>query len=439
MISEPVLKGFIIGLALTILVGPAAQAVRRGEGRAATSSRSSGTWSPSSGTPAAHPGRRAGEPGAAAGAAALAAEGAGLAGRRRCSASLVATVFDLGDHGLELVGTITPGLPVLRAFPTSAAQRLPRPGRARRGRDAGRLRRGPGRGEDLRRQGRLRVDSNRELLGLGVANLGSGLASGMVVNGSLSKTAVNGGAGRQVAALGRHGRRAHRGHPAVPDRAVREAARGDARGRRDRRGDRAGRHRLAAAALPGADAGGSASIYRYTSRADFIAAVAALLGRAGLRHPARAGHRHRGLARPAGRAHLSAPRGRARPGAGRPRALGRRRPPRPPRRGPAVARRTGGGPAVLRQRRLRPRPRAGPAHTDGTRPVVHRRRDLAVARRLGRARCWWSCAPTWQREDVELALAHGIGQVRDVLAKAEAEGEPELFASLDEAVAAARK
>jgi high affinity sulfate transporter 1 len=39
------------------------------------------------------------------------------------------------------------------------------------------------------------VDANRELLGLGVANLGSGLCSGMVVNGSLSKTAVNGGAG----------------------------------------------------------------------------------------------------------------------------------------------------------------------------------------------------------------------------------------------------
>ena len=39
------------------------------------------------------------------------------------------------------------------------------------------------------------VDANRELVGLGVANLGAGLASGMVVNGSLSKTAVNGGAG----------------------------------------------------------------------------------------------------------------------------------------------------------------------------------------------------------------------------------------------------
>ena len=39
------------------------------------------------------------------------------------------------------------------------------------------------------------IEPNRELLGLGAANLGSGLASGMVVNGSLSKTAVNGSAG----------------------------------------------------------------------------------------------------------------------------------------------------------------------------------------------------------------------------------------------------
>jgi SulP family sulfate permease len=39
------------------------------------------------------------------------------------------------------------------------------------------------------------IDANRELAGLGAANLGAGLTSGMVVNGSLSKTAVNGGAG----------------------------------------------------------------------------------------------------------------------------------------------------------------------------------------------------------------------------------------------------
>jgi sulfate permease, SulP family len=46
------------------------------------------------------------------------------------------------------------------------------------------------------------VNANRELAGLGVANLGSGLSSGMVVNGSLSKTAVNGGAGAKTQVSG---------------------------------------------------------------------------------------------------------------------------------------------------------------------------------------------------------------------------------------------
>ena len=40
--------------------------------------------------------------------------------------------------------------------------------------------------------------ANRELLGLGAANIRSGLCSGMVVNGSLSKTAVNGSAGART-------------------------------------------------------------------------------------------------------------------------------------------------------------------------------------------------------------------------------------------------
>jgi sulfate permease, SulP family len=39
------------------------------------------------------------------------------------------------------------------------------------------------------------IDPNRELIGLGAADLGSGFSTGMVVNGSLSKTAVNGSAG----------------------------------------------------------------------------------------------------------------------------------------------------------------------------------------------------------------------------------------------------
>jgi SulP family sulfate permease len=39
------------------------------------------------------------------------------------------------------------------------------------------------------------------------------------------------------------------------------------------------------------------------------------------------------------------------------------------------------------------------------------------------------------RRHVRLAMAHGIGQVVDVLTSASAEGEPELFATVDEAVA----
>lgn len=42
------------------------------------------------------------------------------------------------------------------------------------------------------------IDVNRELLGLGGANLAAGLSQGMVVNGSLSKTAVNGAAGART-------------------------------------------------------------------------------------------------------------------------------------------------------------------------------------------------------------------------------------------------
>jgi sulfate permease, SulP family len=46
------------------------------------------------------------------------------------------------------------------------------------------------------------IDANRELIGLGGANLASGLSSGMVVNGSLSKTAVNGSAGAHTQLAG---------------------------------------------------------------------------------------------------------------------------------------------------------------------------------------------------------------------------------------------
>ena len=42
-ISEPVIKGFIVGLALTIIIGQVPEAARHQEGHAATSSSSCGT------------------------------------------------------------------------------------------------------------------------------------------------------------------------------------------------------------------------------------------------------------------------------------------------------------------------------------------------------------------------------------------------------------
>ena len=83
------------------------------------------------------------------------------------------------------------------AGPARCLRRRVRLARRRRDRrDARRLRRGaraPPRPTPQREH--YEIDANRELLGLGGANLAVGLSSGMVVNGSLSKTAVNGSAG----------------------------------------------------------------------------------------------------------------------------------------------------------------------------------------------------------------------------------------------------
>src|SRR5262245_63959735 len=46
------------------------------------------------------------------------------------------------------------------------------------------------------------IDANAELRGLGAASIGAGLSSGMVVNGSLSKTAVNASAGARTQLVG---------------------------------------------------------------------------------------------------------------------------------------------------------------------------------------------------------------------------------------------
>ncbi|OXR42607.1 putative sulfate transporter [Nocardia cerradoensis] len=104
-------------------------------------------------------------------------------------------VFDLDERGVAIVGHIDAGLPAL-GLPDGldVSNYIDLLGPA-----VGVLligfAEGLGAAKTYAAKAGYQIDANRELLGLGAANLGAGLASGMVVNGSLSKTAVNGSAG----------------------------------------------------------------------------------------------------------------------------------------------------------------------------------------------------------------------------------------------------
>lgn len=195
-ISEPVLKGFIIGLALTIIIGqvPKLLGVEKAEGNFFEQ-----LWGV-----LAHIGDTHGRT-LLVGLGSLAIV---LVLRRWLPVvpgSLVVVVLgvlavellDLDDRGVDIVGPIDSGLPAiglpggrslgdyLRAVGSAAGIMLV--GFAE----------GLGAAKTYAARAHDEIDPNRELVGLGAANLGSGLSSGMVVNGSLSKTAVNGAAGAQ--------------------------------------------------------------------------------------------------------------------------------------------------------------------------------------------------------------------------------------------------
>lgn len=191
-ISEPVLKGFIIGLALTIIVGqlPKLFGVEGGEGdffeKFSAFLGDLGETDPTT---------------LAVGLAALAI----VVGFRRwlpvVPGSLVAVVFgiavvavfDLGET-IAIVGDIDSGLPAL-GLPDVAIEDYLAIAPAAVGVMLIGFAEGLGAAKTYASRNHYEIDSNRELLGLGAANIGSGLTSGMVVNGSLSKTAVNGSAG----------------------------------------------------------------------------------------------------------------------------------------------------------------------------------------------------------------------------------------------------
>ena len=192
-ISEPVLKGFIIGLALTIIAGqlPKLFGVEKTEGNFFEI-----VWG------------LLGDLGSTSGLTLL----VGLlslvlvVGLKEYApvvpgslaavlfGILAVSLFGLDDHGVAIVGQIESGLPslglpdvgfsdVLDIAPASVGIML-----------VGFVE-GLAAAKTYAARNHYDVDANRELVGLGAANVGAGLSGGMVVNGSLSKTAVNGGAG----------------------------------------------------------------------------------------------------------------------------------------------------------------------------------------------------------------------------------------------------
>jgi high affinity sulfate transporter 1 len=192
-ISEPVLKGFIIGLALTIILGqvPSALGVEKGEGDFFQK-----LW---------HVLTELGDIHwltAVLGVASLAVLVLLRRAAPRVPGSLVVVVLgilavgvlSLDDHGVELVGHIDAGLPHLGTPDVTWTQTTDLIGPCLGVMLVG-FAEALGAAKTYASRAGYDIDANRELVGMGAANLGSGLASGMVVNGSLSKTAVNGAAG----------------------------------------------------------------------------------------------------------------------------------------------------------------------------------------------------------------------------------------------------
>ena len=195
-ISEPVLKGFIVGLALTIIAGqlPKIFGIEGADGNFfeklwgfATGLGGTNGWTLLVGLASlvivvvlkrvapVVPGS-------------LVAVAFGI---------LVVLLFGVDRKGVEIVGTIEGGLPPFGIPDVALGDYLSLAPSAVGVALVG-FAEGLGAAKTYATRNRYEVDANRELIGLGAANLGSGFSGGMVVNGSLSKTAVNGGAGART-------------------------------------------------------------------------------------------------------------------------------------------------------------------------------------------------------------------------------------------------
>jgi len=200
-ISEPVMKGFIVGLALTIIIGQVPGLLGMegesggffGEFWAVLTNLSSADGLT-----------------ALIGILSLAFIFSVKRTSRTVPGSLIAalvaivlvTTLNLQDHGVAIVGTIDPGLPDF-GVPKVPAGHWGDLMAGGFGMILIAFAEGLGAAKIFAAKEHERVDSNKELIGLGAASLGAGLSGGMSVNGGLSKSAVNvdSGAKSQMAGL----------------------------------------------------------------------------------------------------------------------------------------------------------------------------------------------------------------------------------------------
>ncbi|PSL02808.1 high affinity sulfate transporter 1 [Haloactinopolyspora alba] len=192
-ISEPVLKGFIVGMALVIIVGqlPKLFGVEGGDGNffqklwaVVSALGDTNGWSLLVG-------------GSCLALVLLLKRVAPLVPAALAGVVLgivLVAFLDLQNRGVDVVGEIEAGMPSV-GVPEVAAGDVSLLLSGAAGVMLVGFTEGLGAAKSYAQKYGYRMDANRELIGLGAANVGSGLAAGMVVNGSLSKTAVNGGAG----------------------------------------------------------------------------------------------------------------------------------------------------------------------------------------------------------------------------------------------------
>ena len=196
LISEPVLKGFIIGIALTVIAGQLSKLLGI---HGVHGNFFEQIWGVIK-----HLGDVHGAT-AAVGLSSLAVIFGLEHFAPRIPAMLVVVVYgivvvkalNLQNHGVHIVGEVPGGLPTF-GLPDVAANHY-----LVLGRDALAIMllsfvEGLAAAKNFAAKNGYEINANRELIGLGAANLGSGFSGGMVVGGSVGKTAVNGGAGART-------------------------------------------------------------------------------------------------------------------------------------------------------------------------------------------------------------------------------------------------